>query len=115
MKFWNDVDSISTKKETVVHCRKKPYDVYIGRPSKWGNPFTHINDGGTLAKYVVGSRDEAIDAYRKWITEGDGMYLLKDLGELKGKVMGCWCGSFDISHKKLKCHGQILLKLLNED
>jgi len=23
----------------VVHCKKSPYDVYIGRPSKWGNPF----------------------------------------------------------------------------
>jgi len=22
----------------VVHCKKEPYDVYIGRPSKWGNP-----------------------------------------------------------------------------
>jgi len=26
----------------VVHCKREPYDVYIGRGSKWGNPFTHI-------------------------------------------------------------------------
>lgn len=23
----------------VVHCKKEKHDVYIGRPSKWGNPF----------------------------------------------------------------------------
>ncbi len=22
----------------VVHCKRAPHDVYIGRPSKWGNP-----------------------------------------------------------------------------
>jgi hypothetical protein len=31
----------------VVHCKKEPYDVYIGRPSKYGNPFTHIKDKQT--------------------------------------------------------------------
>lgn len=25
----------------VVHCKREPYDVYIGRGSKWGNPFSH--------------------------------------------------------------------------
>jgi Domain of unknown function (DUF4326) len=24
---------------TVVHCKRSPHDVYIGRPSIWGNPF----------------------------------------------------------------------------
>ena len=24
----------------VVHFKKSKYDIYIGRPSKWGNPFT---------------------------------------------------------------------------
>lgn len=24
---------------TVVHCKRSRCDVYIGRPSKWGNPF----------------------------------------------------------------------------
>jgi len=23
----------------IVHCRREQYDVYIGWPSKWGNPF----------------------------------------------------------------------------
>lgn len=29
----------------VVHCKKSKYDVYIGRPSIWGNPFTIGKDG----------------------------------------------------------------------
>lgn len=29
----------------VVHCKKEPYDVYIGRGSKWENPFVIGKDG----------------------------------------------------------------------
>lgn len=90
---------------SVVHCKKSPYDVYIGRPSKWSNPFTHKQDGKTLAKYVVSSRNEAIAAYREWITNGEGKYLMNDLHELKNKVLGCWC-------KPQSCHGDVLLELV---
>lgn len=88
----------------VVHCKKEPYDVYIGRPSKWGNPFTHLLSD-TKALYKVTTRLEAVKAYEKWITEGDGQHLLKDLHELKDKILGCWCSP-------LPCHGDILIKLL---
>ena len=88
----------------VVHCKKEPYDVYIGRPSKWGNPFTHLNTS-TQAEFKVNSREEAIDAYKNWILHGEGQHLLVDLPELKGKVLGCWCAP------KL-CHGDILIALV---
>lgn len=29
------------EKQLVVHCKREPHDVYIGRPSIWGNPFSH--------------------------------------------------------------------------
>lgn len=87
-----------------VHCKKDKYDIYIGRPSKWGNPFSHLSN--TLARYKVNNRDEAVEAYRKWIKEEDGQYLLADLHELKGKILGCWC-------KPLPCHGDILVELVN--
>lgn len=89
----------------VVHCKKLSYDVYIGRPSKWGNPFTHKKDNKTLAKHIVSSRNEAIEAYREWINNGEGKYLLNDLHELKDKVLGCWC-------KPQPCHGDILAELV---
>lgn len=88
----------------VVHCKKEAYDVYIGRPSKWGNPFSHLAD--TIAKYKVASREEAIEKYAEWIGTQDN--LLADLRpELKGKTLGCWCSP-------KSCHGDILLRLANE-
>jgi hypothetical protein len=98
----NDLESCN-----VVHCKNDDYDIYIGRPSKWSNPFTHIKDKNTLAKYIVKNRKEAIEAYREWITNGDGQYLLKDLHELKGKTLGCWC-------KPKACHGEVLVELVNK-
>jgi len=98
----------------VVHCKRDKYDVYIGRPSKWGNPYSHKE--GTTAKFKVDNVKEAIEAYKTWITEGEGRYLLKDLEELRGKTLGCWCGNFTIEDKdNLKCHGQILLELLYQN
>lgn len=78
----------------VVHCKKEPYDVYIGRPSKWGNPFVIGKDG---------TRQEVVRKYREWILTQP--QLLNDLHELKGKTLGCWCSP------KL-CHGDVLLELL---
>ena len=39
-------------------------DVYCGRGSVLGNPFSHKE--GTKAKFVVESRDEAVEAYRAY-------------------------------------------------
>lgn len=90
---------------TVVNKHKDSYDVYIGRGSKWGNPFTHLPVGNTLAQHQVATREQAIEAYRLWITIGEGKYLLNHLEELRGKRLGCYC-------KPLSCHGDILVELL---
>ena len=90
---------------TVVHCKKEKYDVYIGRPSKWGNPFTHIKDRKTKAEFVVATRKESIDKYREWILNQPE--LLKDLHELKDKTLGCWC-------KPLDCHGDVIIEYLEQ-
>ena len=89
----------------VVNLNKDEYDIYIGRGSKWGNPFSHRD--GTKAEYIVSSRKEAIESYENWIRYGDGEHLLDDLHELDGKILGCFC-------KPKACHGDILLKLLDE-
>ena len=34
-----------TRTTKVVHCKRAPFDIYIGRPSKWGNPFVIGRDG----------------------------------------------------------------------
>ncbi len=99
----------------IVHCKREMYNVYIGRAEgekgKWGNLYSHKL--GTSAKFRVNSIKEAIEAYDEWIRNGDGKHLLNDLGELEGKVLGCWCGNFTLEDMdNLKCHGQILLNLL---
>ncbi len=89
----------------IVHCRKEKYDVYIGRPSIWGNPFTHIKDRETKAEFVVKTREEAVSRYREWILNQPE--LLSKLETLRGKILGCWC-------KPKSCHGDVLVELLNE-
>lgn len=87
----------------VVHCKKENFDVYIGRPSKWGNPYSHLP--GTIAEFSVKTRDEAIVMYEFWIRQQPE--LLADLHELKDRVLGCWCDP-------KPCHGHVLLKLVDE-
>lgn len=91
-------------KTRIVHCKKAPYDVYIGRPSEWGNPFSHQE--GTLAEFKVPTREDAIAAYEVYLkTKPD---LLAKLPDLKGKTLGCWC-------KPAPCHGDVLARLADED
>lgn len=108
------------RKTTVVNIHKKdlneagykdfkawarvPSHMYIGRnmnfyvpgtyQSKWANPYP-------LSKYT---RAQSMKLYEKYIRGSD---LYNHLGELKGKVLGCWC-------KPLLCHGDILVKLMKE-
>jgi hypothetical protein len=84
-------------------------NIYIGRrgivfidnarfPSEnspWCNPFKIIN----------GNRDECLQKYEIYITAKINSSELC-LDELRGKILGCWC-------KPEKCHGDILIKLLN--
>ena len=87
-------------KTKVVNCRTSGYDVYIGRPSKWGNPFVIGKDG---------SREEVIQKYEKWIMSDENATLRTQIKkELKGKVLGCWC-------KPKACHGDILARIVDED
>ena len=55
----------------VVHCNKESYDIYIGRPSKWGNPYTHHADKETLAEHIVETREEAIQKYKEYILNNE--------------------------------------------
>lgn len=92
---------------TIVNInRTKEYDVYCGRGSKWGNPFTHIKDRETKATFIVNTRSEAIAKYKEWIlTQPE---LLDSLDELKDKVLGCFC-------LPKSCHCEVLVELINEN
>jgi hypothetical protein len=80
---------------TIVNRHKDSYDVYIGRGTKWGNPFKIGKDG---------TRIQVLEKYHEWISSQ--WDLLDQLDELQDKVLGCSC-------KPLDCHGDILVALVN--
>jgi site-specific DNA-cytosine methylase len=82
----------------VVHCRRKPFDVYIGRPGPWGNPFSW--KPGTLAEFVV-PKEVVLDRYEAWLRSQPEL-VARARAELRGKVLGCWCAPNP-------CHGDIPL------
>ena len=93
---------IGSSKEPITHVvnkYKEPYDVYIGRGSIWGNPFTVQEHG----------RDICIQMYEQYIRErlSNEPALVQELLTLKGKTLGCFC-------KPKPCHGDILVKLIQE-
>jgi hypothetical protein len=84
----------------VVHCKREPYDVYIGRPGRWGNPF-QITGNQT--------REDAIAAYRRWVaSDPHAAWVREHVHELRGKTLGCWCSP-------KPCHGDVLLELAAQD
>ena len=85
---------------------KCPKDaVYVGRPTKWGNPFSHLPSKvpGTVQ---CSDRLASIEAYAGYL---ESRYELKQAAkdELKGKDLVCWCAPLD-------CHADILLSAANE-
>lgn len=77
-----------------THPNLGPNDVYIGRPSKWGNPFAIGKDGDRLT---------VVQKYCSWIINQP--QLMAALPELRGKNLVCWCSPE-------ACHGHILKELV---
>lgn len=101
---------------------------YVGRPSKWANPFVvgmvidrvamSGKDGThTVAIVRVLSRTHAVECYRRWL---DGTPLLIAPGKLAppppttadiraalgGRDLACWCAIDDYP-----CHADVLLEI----
>jgi hypothetical protein len=74
-----------------------PGSVYVGRPTKWGNPFVIGRDGdrseviARFEQYLL-DRPELVEAARR---------------ELRGKSLVCWCAP-------LACHADVLIRVAND-
>ena len=68
--------------------------VYIGRGSKWGNPF-RFGPAGDRAAVIVNER---------WLA--DQRHLLRSLDELRGCDLVCF-------RAPQPCHGDLLMRLAN--
>jgi len=71
--------------------------VYIGRPSKWGNPFNVEQYG----------REGAIRRYEEYLDENPQLKKIAK-EQLRGKDLMCFCAPH-------ACHGDLLLKIANSD
>jgi ribonuclease HI len=109
--FYPQVISIRKKNliklgyENLVEWTKNKNHIYIGCnlsyvrgavASKWKNPYREKKSVET---------DESLQKYEEYIKNNKNLYNCLD--ELDGKILGCWC-------KPKPCHGDILIKLLNE-
>lgn len=89
----------------IVHCKKEKYDIYIGRPSIYGNPFEIGKDG---------TREEVIEKHMEWligvieIPNAPYCPTIEDIRKLKGNTLGCWCSP-------KPCHGENYDKILEDD
>jgi hypothetical protein len=79
--------------------------VYVGRPTKWGNPFK-IGDRSPLGeKHPVLDRAGVIRWYRGWFASNSDLVEAAKR-ELRGKDLVCWCAP-------LPCHADVLLEIAN--
>lgn len=87
--------------------------VYVGRPSKWGNPF--ITNVLVDNKYAV-SQEQSVGFYKRWIIDhivSNAFHKVPPTKEeiqkeLRGKNLACWCPL------DKPCHADVLLYLANE-
>lgn len=118
------------QRKRVKGWRMPPNTVYVGRPTKWGNPF----EAG-----IDGTRDECVDLYRRGIIAAraawfggpesifspenkllyeawesaaphlQATFIEGSLDELVGKNLACWCPLDQ------PCHADVLLELANSE
>ena len=84
--------------------RMPPNTVYVGRPSKWGNPYRV----GQLVNGMPISRLAAKNYYA-----GTHLFLLihrdgLDIDELADKILACWCALDQ------PCHADVLIGRLRD-
>lgn len=72
--------------------------VYVGRPTKWGNPFPIGRDR---------TRVQAINQFREWVMRPEQTALrVTAITELRGKDLVCWCVPDD-------CHAWVWIEIAN--
>ena len=93
---------------------------YVGRPTKWGNPF-RVEELGA---------EEAVKRYKECILNNAMCYayldeieasiqfdrfkwMAENLEQLRGLDLACFCSLFNKKGEYMPCHADILLSLSN--
>lgn len=102
-----------SSKERIQRKRTKGWrmpanTVYVGRPSKWGNPY-QVGRLSEDSKYPV-NNVQAVAFFKKWFYTagtlgGAGAYYRGQvITKLSGKNLACWCPL------DKPCHADVLLE-----
>ena len=90
--------------------------VYVGRASRWGNPFrwespsaiAALERGEIARAAIVESRADAVQMFRHCF-----LLFADDLAELRGKDLACWCALAYPDGTIYPCHADVLLERAN--
>lgn len=101
--------------------------VYVGRPTRWGNPWSVKQFGlkNAMRYFESFMKSQACEWSREALQVGTGKLNRYDIDELRGKDLACWCRLCD-KHKNGKpidehcpdcdpCHADVLLELANQE
>ncbi len=78
--------------------------VYVGRPSKWGNPIKVAEDIGITREKAV---EQFAEIFLKLKDDTSYKAIREIKEELGGKNLACWCPLDQ------KCHADILIEVAN--
>jgi hypothetical protein len=97
--------------------------IYVGRPTKWGNPWQVGGDAQIVMRDTPKGEVQRLSLVRMWPETVVSLYRLYithasiydigldakrlDLSELRGKDLACWCPLSS------PCHADVLLELAN--
>lgn len=105
-----NIQIVNLKNHTPTEC-----DFYIGRPSIFGNPYTHLDK--SIAKIKLDSRNDAISMYREYFYEQikTNIDFIDEINKMLNcyknnhvLYLCCWC------HPK-PCHGEIIKEYLENE
>ena len=90
-----------------------PDAVYVGRPTRWGNPFPigmMLPDGDPVELQYRATRRDVVDRFDDacaGLMVGGPLFSAEDLAPLAGRDLVCWCPLDQ------PCHADVLLELAN--
>jgi hypothetical protein len=84
--------------------RKPEGAIYVGRSSRWGNPF-RVGDPHPIFGWKMNA-EECVYYYRALVERHPLLMQAMD-GSLRGHDLACWC---PLNHP---CHADVLLELVN--
>lgn len=97
--------------------------VYVGRPTRWGNPFVldtyevDYPDADTTERRRMAVSDFRGMVAGKWDGPGGAEYehpsTIRAL--LRGLDLACWCPLEDAQGNRVPCHADVLLEIANSE